>query len=250
MAQQESLIKLKGKIGDLTFFKTKDGYQARKKGGISAERIANDPAYLRTRENNVEFGLACSSAKKMKDLLRPVVLQVADPKMSTRLSQLFSRIIKADSINLRGQRKVLAENLTLFKNFDLNVNAPIHNTIIVDYQLKINRDTGSINLDLPAFKPEVSIVKPKGATHFRLMAATALLDFEGEGSALTSIESEYLDLQTSTTVQQLVMATVAESPLPIFVLFGISFYQIVNNVHYGLNNGGYNALGIIAVEQP
>ena len=55
MATQESFIKLQGKVGDLSFFKTKNGYQARVKGGVSADRIKSDPAYQRTRENNVEF---------------------------------------------------------------------------------------------------------------------------------------------------------------------------------------------------
>ena len=34
MARQKGIIKLKGKIGDLSFYKTKDGYLAREKGGI------------------------------------------------------------------------------------------------------------------------------------------------------------------------------------------------------------------------
>lgn len=56
MAQQESIIKLKGKIGDLTFYKTKTGYQVRQATGVSADRIASDPNFQRTRENNAEFG--------------------------------------------------------------------------------------------------------------------------------------------------------------------------------------------------
>ena len=33
MAKQEGLIKLKGTVGDLSFYKTKDGHLARMKGG-------------------------------------------------------------------------------------------------------------------------------------------------------------------------------------------------------------------------
>ncbi|RYD87861.1 MAG: hypothetical protein EOP54_28125, partial [Sphingobacteriales bacterium] len=99
MAQQESFIKLKGKIGDLTFFKTKDGYQAREKGGVSADRIANDPAYLRTRENNAEFGRACIGSKKLRDVLRSIILLTSDAKMANRLTSRIARIIKADTVN-------------------------------------------------------------------------------------------------------------------------------------------------------
>ena len=38
MARQKGIIKLKGTIGDITFYKTKDGYLAREKGGIDAKQ--------------------------------------------------------------------------------------------------------------------------------------------------------------------------------------------------------------------
>ena len=49
MARQKGIIKLKGKIGDISFYKTQDGHLAREKGGVDASRIANDPAFIRTR---------------------------------------------------------------------------------------------------------------------------------------------------------------------------------------------------------
>ena len=45
MAQQKGIIKLDGTIGGITFYKSKDGYLAREKGGVSADKIANDPAF-------------------------------------------------------------------------------------------------------------------------------------------------------------------------------------------------------------
>jgi len=47
MARQKGIIKLKGTIGDITFYKTQDGHLARKKGGIDASRIKSDPAFQR-----------------------------------------------------------------------------------------------------------------------------------------------------------------------------------------------------------
>jgi hypothetical protein len=39
MARQNGIIKLKGTIGDITFYKTKDGHLAREKGGIDAKEL-------------------------------------------------------------------------------------------------------------------------------------------------------------------------------------------------------------------
>ena len=55
MAKQTSVITLNGKIGGLSFYKTKDGYFAREKGGVSRSRVMNDPKFARTRENIREF---------------------------------------------------------------------------------------------------------------------------------------------------------------------------------------------------
>ncbi len=67
MAKQIGIIKLKGKIGDLSFYKTKDGHLSREKGGVDAERIKNDPAFERTRENGAVFGSAAKSGKLVRD---------------------------------------------------------------------------------------------------------------------------------------------------------------------------------------
>jgi len=49
MARQKSILKLQGTIGGISFYKTKDGFLAREKGGVDASRIANDPGFARTR---------------------------------------------------------------------------------------------------------------------------------------------------------------------------------------------------------
>ena len=59
MASQKGIIKLAGTIGNITFYKTQDGYLAKEKTSLDATRIATDPNFVRTRENGVEFGHAC-----------------------------------------------------------------------------------------------------------------------------------------------------------------------------------------------
>ncbi len=63
MARQKGLIKLKGTMGDITFYRTKDGYMAREKGGITAERLQNDPRLQKTREKIAQFKKAGKSRK-------------------------------------------------------------------------------------------------------------------------------------------------------------------------------------------
>ncbi|WP_230466813.1 hypothetical protein [Faecalibacter macacae] len=42
MARQKGIIKLLGTVGDITFYKAKEGFLAREKGGVDKSRIMND----------------------------------------------------------------------------------------------------------------------------------------------------------------------------------------------------------------
>ena len=87
MARQKGIIKLDGTIGDITFYKSKDGYLAREKGGIPADRIANDPAFQRTRENGAEFGRAGKAGRR-----RRLTLLVVLPATLTTLWRITGQV--------------------------------------------------------------------------------------------------------------------------------------------------------------
>ena len=120
MAKQKGIIKLEGSIGDITFFKTADGYLAREKAPISAAQIANDPAFQRTRENMAEFGRAGKASKLLRNALRQVLQYSKDAKVTGRLTGEFSRVIKADLTNTRGQRNVIDGEAELLMGFNFN----------------------------------------------------------------------------------------------------------------------------------
>jgi hypothetical protein len=48
MARQKGVIKLQGQMGGVSFYKSQqDGFLAREKGGVDADRIKNDPNFER-----------------------------------------------------------------------------------------------------------------------------------------------------------------------------------------------------------
>ena len=103
MAKQKGIIKLDGTIGGITFYKsTQDGYLAREKGGVSAEKIANDPAFQRTRENGEEFGRAGKAGKLLRNAIRAMLQNASDSRMVGRLTQKMVEVIQEDLTNPRG----------------------------------------------------------------------------------------------------------------------------------------------------
>lgn len=253
MAQQESIIKLKGKIGDLTFYETKDGYQARQAKGVDPRRIATEPNYQRTRENNAEFATGAAAAKRLRDTLRPMILLTYDPKMPARLFSRVMRVVKADAVSDRGERRVLPDNLGLLGQFGFNVAASLANTLFVKPQCTVDRVAGTVTLDIPSLVPVLTIAAPQGATHFQFNFGAAVIDFdtegEGNGSAIVLAESETSVLNSAPLAGTTLTAAVPPaSTLPLFVLFGISFYQEVNGKPYPLNNGAYNPIDVFRVD--
>lgn len=74
MAEQKGLFRVRGTLGGVNFYSSKDGDLAREKGGVSKDKIRNDPAFARTRENGMEFGTAGSTGKVLRDLLRSYMI--------------------------------------------------------------------------------------------------------------------------------------------------------------------------------
>src|SRR3954470_5561000 len=120
MAEQKGIIPLQGTIGNISFFKSGDGYRARAKGGVSGKRIATDPKFQRTRENGAEFGAAGKAGKVLRTAFRSLLQSTADKRMVSRLTREMIRVLQADAKNERGMRKVIDGEAALLEGFEFN----------------------------------------------------------------------------------------------------------------------------------
>jgi hypothetical protein len=249
MARQKGIIKLKGTIGDITFYKTQDGHLAREKGGVDADRIKNDPAFQRTRENGSEFGRAGKAGKVLRTALRVLLLNSADSRMVSRLTQSMVKVIQAETTSERGLRNVIDGEAELLAGFEFNNRGKLGTSLYAPYSGTINRVTGEISVDMDSFIPSNMIAAPGGTTHFKIISAGAEIDFETETFIEQHSESAILpwDVTPSGAINQVNIVT-ANSTKPLFLALGLEFYQEVNGSMYPLKNGAYNPLSIIKVD--
>lgn len=248
MARQKGIIKLKGTIGDITFYKTQDGHLAREKGGIDASRIANDPAFQRTRENGSEFGRAGKAGKLLRIAFRGALINAADGRMVSRLTQRMIKVIQADTTSDRGLRNVIDGEAELLAGFEFNIRGKLGTSLFAPYVAEIDRVAGEIKVDLPSFIPLNMIAAPGGTTHFKIISAGAEIDFEAETFVVNSSETVILpwDVAPSAVISQ-VNAVTANSTKPLFLVVGVEFYQQVNGQMYSLKNGAFNPLSVVQV---
>ena len=248
MAQQKGILPLKGTIGNLTFYKSKDGYLIREKGGLDAQRIASDPAFQRTRENGAEFGKAGKAGKLLRNALRSLSQNASDSRMVSRLTKQMVQVIKADTVNPRGLRNVIDGEAELLQDFEFNINGKLATTLYAPYTAAIDRATGVLSVEIPAFIPVNMVAAPGGATHFKINCAGAEIDFECNQYVVAAESTAELPWDAvPTNVISLSANVTANSVRPLFLVLGIEFYQEVNGAMYSLKNGAFNALSLVKV---
>lgn len=249
MAKLRSLLKIEGTLGDMTFFKGKNGeYVAKTKSGVSKKRIAKDPAFARTRENGSEFGSVARSGKHVRLGAGVLINKAKEPRLNNRLVQVLTKIKNLDAISVRGQRQVAIGMETdagkaLLKGFDFNSKSVLG--AVLRCPFAFDSATGSVSLtDL---LPKDMVSYPPNSTHVTFATGFMNLDFVTGLYEITY--SNYVNLPLDMTVSSPVMTP---SGVPAgdgfnFHFFLIEFFQEVNGVQYAMNNGVYNVLHLLEV---
>jgi hypothetical protein len=248
MARQKGLIKIKGTLDDLTFYKTQDGNLVKTKTSLDGTRIATDPAFIRTRENGSEFSAAAKAGKLLRDALRAYISGSSDDRVTSRLTALMMKIKTLDATSARGARTVgtaiaLPNAMTALQGFNFNNRALIGEILHKPYI--INTATGEI--DINAFMASNDVDIPQGATHISLTGCWAKVDFvNGVYNVQTSPTTNAAVSAASANVA-LTPATAPTGTGTNIYLLKIEFFQMVNTVQYSLKNGAYNAVAIVKV---
>ena len=248
MARQNGLFKIKGTLDNVTFYKSVDGDLARMKTSVDKDRIANDPAFQRTRENGAEFGSSAKAGKLTRDVLRPIALNATDNRVVSRMTKLMISIKNLDTTSVRGSRNVgvsmsNANAKALLKGFEFNSSALLSSTLFKPYSIVTT--TGVITIT--GLVPINDVVFPSGATHVSFTGAnvnmnyaTNVVDFK-----LTNVQNVAIN-GTASTITLTPTAVPVGTGAKVFLL-KMEFFQLINGVQYSLKNGSYNALKIIEV---
>ncbi len=185
MPKQKSVIKIKGTMDDMTFYKQKGKHYVRKKGGIDRERILTDPNFARVRENMSEFSAAAKVAAKLRKSIGSLVKQLGGTTVQARLTRIFRKMINTGD-GKSGQRDIqLMPNKLLFSEFQFNEDKNFGSvfTAMVDPPT-IDANRSVVSWEVPVFDLENDLIMPIGTTHYRFVLATTIVsDHEyNEGS--------------------------------------------------------------------
>ena len=249
MARQRGILKIEGTLDELTFYRSDGGFLVKTKGGISGDRIANDPAFQRTRENGSEFGMAAGAGKQVRTAFRNMLMTASDKLVTSRLTKVMTDVKNLDAANARGERHVhegfdLPEGKAVLKGFNFNIRSILSSILFKPYTL----NTGTGALDITGLIPTMDVVAAPGSTHMSITAGWARVDF-ATGEFETSISNTVnlpIDGNASNVNLTHTAAPTLATGINVYVLL-VEFFQEVNAVQYSLKNGAHNSLAVIDV---
>lgn len=262
MSKQKGIIKLEGNLGGISFYTSAGQSLARIANGPSKERIANDAAFKRTRENNKEFGGSAKVGKALRLSMGGLIQTMAGTRFASQLTALFKSINLKATTGARGKRPIAAsEHKAMLKNVEFNKRISFSTVFSAPYTATNNTERNEGTITLPAFLPDTAIHAPSGATHFRLVSAIGVISDYLHDDGTNSYEpivpdqdalgasnySAMLPLDQNTGAVTLT-ATLADSPTidaqcTVIQTLGIEFYQQVGTEYYLLAQD--NAMKIV-----
>jgi hypothetical protein len=184
----------------------------------------------------------------LRTALSALLLNSADSRVVSRLTQRIVKVIQADAINEKGLRNVIDGEAELLAGFEFNIRGKLGTSLYAPFTGGIDRVTGEIAVALVPFVPSSLIAAPSGTSHFKIIAAGAEVDFEAETFVVETSETAILTWNAAPTVAiNQVNTVIPNSTKPLFLAVGLAFYQEVNGQMYSLKNGAFNWPSLVQV---
>jgi hypothetical protein len=251
MAKQSGHLPIQGTVGELNYYKSADGtYRVRRRTSVNRDRLINDLAFARTRENMAEFTSAIKASKLLREGLKALTSRIGDKGLSRRLTSILMSIAKSDKLNVRGLRNVMDGDINRLKGFEFSATGGVSTTFTGDYFTVINRSTGKLEVSIPGFVPAEVIYAPAEATHFQLHAAALEINFETGNKVYDLQSTAKLPLGTTPVpATSLEPAVTPNSTAHLLLFFAIEFWMESNGLFYQTNNKVYNGVVIADVSK-
>jgi hypothetical protein len=261
MAIQKGIFKVKGNLGGISFFQKNGKNIMKTANGPSKSKIANDPAFIRTRENNQEFAGAAIAGKALRMGLVVDFDEMTDSTATARLLKVCKEIISKGT-GLRGQRSFIPSAFkdSLLK-FIFKQSISFDSIFLAPYSSSVNAGKNEVTITIPDFNTGNFIKAPSGATHFKIINLISVLseyDFNATSRKYEPLDAvnnslsafnatDYLAIGTNIGSVTSIVSTLPGAPVlnassVLISCIGIEFYQSVSGMQYLLASG--NAMKI------
>ena len=160
-------------MGETTFVKnrTSAGYRSQDKLETTPGKFKTDPKLARVRENASDFATAAHGGKLIRNSISSLVKDAKDKTCTSRMLKALMAVVKSDAVSPAGTGNLVDGNTKLLVGFDYNAGATRNLVFPTPITDNIDRVTGQLTINIPAFVPLQDVHAPNGTTHFQFVSA-------------------------------------------------------------------------------
>jgi hypothetical protein len=244
MAKQAGPIFFEGRLGDLSFYKDKEGnYLVRQAGGPSREKVKRHRSYTNFRKTGSEFGAVSNTCKLIRYAFRQYTRHCTEGTLCNRLNARGMDVMRSEKIHNWGERRMQYANVALLEDMEWNAKLSLEHALKADYCGFVDPATGAMHVLVSSFVPRHNIKAPKGATHFKIYGAGSALDIENHDYRSVCEETDIFRINAKETGSILLNLQVpAEARDMLLLGIGIEFYEEVNGKLLPLAGGAFSII--------
>jgi hypothetical protein len=200
MAKQETMIKLTGSVGNITFYQHKNGkFFARQKPHFPKEKFLTGPEFAESRKASAEFGQAARISGIVRKALHPV-LQDIEGFGHSKLTALFRAVIQSDLSHEKGEREFAQGDASLYESQELGKHA-LKQQIGGLPILSSEADSRLVHLDFRHLYKKIHLPTQVAADLYGVqLFGIEILDNGNGGSRTVSVPLPHFSLETVPSV--------------------------------------------------
>lgn len=250
MAKQTGIIKLIGKLGEDSYYYTKDnGYLVRKITSVDAERIRTDPAFVRVRENNTDFGRCAWGVKLLRAAFIPLFAGAADTRMTSRLTQAVMGVMKSDMASAPGMKRPESGDMGLLHGFEFNKETSLKHVLKASYTTDVDHESGVCTVTITPSDKKL-VLQHADAPRFRFVVGVARIDFKTGAHSVEHIRStEISTRKVATTPMVFTSRIMPVKDEFLFITLGVEYLRKVDGEYCVVEDKKYTVLTLIHVEK-
>jgi hypothetical protein len=193
-----------------------------------------------------DFSRVAKCSKLIRDAFHKELFNLREAQLENRLFARVYDALRQDTALTVGSHKLVSNQLGLLEGFEFNNRKRLPRIFNGEYHVTINRRDGLCVLEVPYFDPVYDLRWDGRVTHFKLVAAAAVLDFRGMKYQTFADESDYLNVQ-QLSAATLLMPLPVKTRRPILVVMGIAYYQFVGSRYFLRQHDGAKSLTVVKV---
>jgi hypothetical protein len=207
------------------------------------------PGSQKGQDNKATFAQASRAAHLLRQAFRKIIYNAADKFTQGRMLKICKQVISTAKANEEGTKRMKNGDGSLLEGFQFNRVSNYIGYLFTQTKVKINRKSGAIAITMPLLLPGDWEPVRLDATHARIVAAAAAINFE-EGSYEYNEEAT-AEWPCKRPPQSLVgfdLTLPVTGNDVIIVVLAIAFYTCVNGRYHRLGSRELNTCIVVKVD--